>query len=116
MTLSENLTKELLEGLQGTKAFVITQAPDVIQQILQWKSAEAGFFVVVSLLLLGLGTWWWPKWTFDGDESDTPYMIGSVTALVIGVVMIFPNLYTMLQIHVAPKIFLIEYLTRLLKR
>ncbi len=48
------------------------------------------------------------------EEEDLPMFLGYVIPMIAGIIFIFENI-TWLQILIAPKLFLVEYISSLLK-
>jgi hypothetical protein len=107
----EGLTKlaeKLLEYLNRTEAFMSEQVPDVIQQFLQWKMVEAGVYVAVGLLLIALALRLWRRWNWIWVSADAIPFLPPMIGLIGGGFLVLSNGLTMLQIWIAPKVFLIE--------
>ena len=117
MQLSEVIVQEALGVVTSTKDFVVAQAPGLIQQILLWKSAECWFFIFLGVLFIISAVVMMKKFgAWQCTTEITPILeIASGTFIVMSVPSILVNAYTLMKIYVAPKIFLLEYLTSLLK-
>jgi hypothetical protein len=122
-SLSDDLIRELLTTLQSTKSFVIEQAPDVVQELVHYKLVESLIVCIICILAMfayryvGIRVW---KYTQTLDSySDFPFAAGLV-AVFGGIPLTIATLFflansasTAIQIYIAPKIFLIEYLSGL---
>lgn len=130
--MNDQLQQALLSVLQSTvdaataaKNFLVAEVPDVIHQLLVWKAVRAGtlaaVWLVVLVLVITLSVKLWcaskaykPRNAYDGDAG---YLLAaSVAAAVVAIlpcVMVVNQLMTLLQILVAPKIYLIEYAAQL---
>jgi len=120
--MNEQLQTALLMILNGTisaataaKDFLLAEMPDVLRQLLVWKAAEAG--VIALALLIGaslvFAAWWKNrKWCLEelGPLNLFPGML--IFGLLFAALC---NLLTVLQILLAPKIYLIEYAASLVK-
>lgn len=107
--------KSVLGGLQQGKDFVLTQAPDLIQQLIRWHYWQAWFSVVIEIIVIffcyrmisNLA----PKWVESHDPVGET--MGIIACSIIGFIstcgMIFGDLPTIIQIHVAPKVWLLEW-------
>lgn len=117
--MDKELATKLLEMLTGAQDFVLTQAPDVIQQLLVYSFWKAIVGVVIGAALLGAATWAasgiraaYEKGKNECDPS--PAFLGRVALVIFGGVagsMTFLNAgHSALFVALAPKLFLIEYL------
>lgn len=124
--IGKDLAKELLATLQGAKSFAIEQAPDVVRQLLVWKYAVAVAQTVSCAMLISLILAWSIKWApalierqkdkyFDTDIVWMPTIIVGGTGGVILLIGVIHGAAAWLQLHFAPKVYLIEYLSRLVK-
>lgn len=130
--MNDELSKALVEIINSTKdvvdggmAFLGQQIPDVIQQLLMWKMVQAGglavLFLVAGLASIKIVVWAIKKSKREKGEAkegryayydDTwlvpVYMIAPFSG-VVSFVLATVNLFTALQIWIAPKVYLIEY-------
>jgi hypothetical protein len=117
------------------KDFVIAQLPDVIKQLLLWKFAESfapmAFWFLVAFISTSIffGTTikhgdWLAATLTNGRSSDRPkngfprMFTGIFKAIVslVGIIMFLCSLnMTWLQIWLAPKVYLIEYVRNMVK-
>ncbi len=131
----------ILETAVEAKEFLVAEVPEVVQQLLVWKSAESaigiimyiGFVVFATVLMRkfikGINIEYVEegyddKRTFN-NLSDSKQIeiiaygvVGGITAFIclIGSFDSFlPNLKTIVQIQVAPKLYLIEYIAEMVK-
>lgn len=93
--------------------FAQQQIPDVIHQLLMWELTQAIVWLIVSVVLFVIAykslTDKWLEW------SDGATVISATVAGIVGVVVFLHNLLLMLKILIAPKLFLIQYATDLVK-
>jgi hypothetical protein len=142
----------LLSILQSTvdtagqiKDLVIEETPLVVQQLLTWHMAHAGFNACIGLFVIlvaylmirciykaeptptesdrdndKLDNWAW-QWNRGRErfifQEPAPYfvMIGGILLGLAGFIIFIANIPTMLQIWLAPKVYLIEYMAALSK-
>ena len=120
--LSE-IVKKALNVAEKTGKFVIEQAPMLLQEFYAWHIWSNIFFILlgISCIICGrrLPYSWLSKeesnWDYKyfkkyGDEKEViiawaSYGIG----LLIGIVMLIVNVYNLVYILVAPKLYLIDY-------
>ena len=121
--LNEKLTELLIwieEGVKTSKDFVAEQAPLYIQELLAWNFWISLIYWCISLALLYLpiytiirllrGKFTWK----DEDCTKEPILIfGGLIFLFIGAPTFFNNL-DWFQITVAPRVWLVEYLQKML--
>lgn len=114
--------RAIVEGVAQAKDFILEELPDVIVQLLWWKGVEATVFAFLG----GFGLYsiykitrkYWHKHVEWNKESKGVYVLFYVTALIIlGIIFLdwVSSFMTALQIAIAPKIYLIEYATELVK-
>lgn len=133
--LAEIITK-VSNGTDSAVAFLSSQLPDVVMQLLMWKlgsncalmvialfglAGAAKFFVAFKKCIdLGFKT---GEANFFHDGSNCSpiepialglsMFIGIATILLMG--LFLDSLFDVIQIYFAPKIYLIEYVTELTK-
>ena len=121
------ILKKGLETAEKTGNFIVEQAPDLLRQLLIWKTAEHAIFISIGIALLIIFFRWTKKVGREMKENDDDFedyfmgsiakmfiAIGYLTAFIVGIVMIGDNLQDLIQIVFAPKIYLIEYSAKLL--
>ncbi len=119
--LAEILGKTL-NGIDAASSFVVAELPDVIQQLLTWYAVK-GFIY----MLIGVFIWSLPfisyrrlnKWHKERDGYNDLFLevampVSLISLLVLCVSGSLINL-DWLQIMIAPKIWLIEYASELVK-
>lgn len=117
VALTEILNKTM-KGVEAGVGFLQAELPDVIQQLLIWKAAEAAFYSFVGVLMIFAsiyGAKRTHKASYDLDETVIPLYMASVGGLFGGCFLIGSNSLTVIQIWLAPKIYLIEYAASLAK-
>ena len=117
------ILKKGLEAAEKTGNFVVEQAPDLIQQLIVWKTCEYIFWILISIAFL-FSVYKWHKSAMKryGDLDgfiDEPeffiYCIYAIAVIVIFGIALFTSFFNLLQILLAPKIWLIEYASQLIK-
>lgn len=132
--VATNLNQVLIETIQQVKGgigkgvdFAMEQVPEVCQQLLVWKFAEAVAIVASMVLLVALCGWatWrfrkqlkWLCWD-DSLNMVHPGVAAPGFAWLILLVMFFmtvpPAASDAIKIKLAPKVYLIEYVSNLIK-
>ena len=118
--LLAELLQKAVSGLDSAVAFSQAQLPEVIHQLMYWKAALYGLrIVVISLLFLGCvvlfrkGVGWARGW-----EIEEIGIISVIASGVLGIILmflIFEDTGNLLQLWLAPKIWLIEYAADLVR-
>mgnify|MGYP003451954080 FL=1 len=117
------ILKKGLEAAEKTGNFVVEQAPDLIQQLIVWKTCEYIFLIIISIaFMFSLYKWYKSAMKryddFDGFYIKTEFFIYCIYAIVVILIFgigLFNSFFNLLQILLAPKIWLIEYATNLIK-
>jgi hypothetical protein len=124
MNNAKELLNVIITDAIAVRDFIISETPDVIQQLLAWNMTYSLVRLAVSILIFvcfAIGLFHHIRWIArhfnDADENliisnilcVATYSIPSVIATIV-----FFNL-TWLQIIVAPKIYLIEYAANMAK-
>lgn len=120
--LAEILNKTMA-GVEAGTAFLQAELPDVIQQLLMWKLAQASVMLAFSILgsLQFITTAWLSaKHSRNGgfldiDVAGIPCLMISACIAGVSVGGVFAWGANALQIWLAPKIYLIEYAASLAK-
>jgi len=109
-------------GIIKAVDFASEQAPLVIQEFLAWKSAEAIFNIVIVSIALCF-VFKFMKWSFKALKSGKPDIsfalcfMSSVflSAFLIGNVLI-KNTEQLIKIKVAPRVYVIEWVSSQVKK
>jgi hypothetical protein len=139
--MNDQLQSVLLSILQSTvdtagqiKDLVIEETPLVVQQLLMWKVAEAGFNIFIGVLLF-VGAfltwkgvfrnkpakdeenWAWTHNSYGSLRMKEPgpqfALMGAAILCLASGVIVLTNVPIIIQILVAPKVYLIEYMSLL---
>lgn len=108
--MSEQIQNEILKLLQGTKDFVISQAPDAIQQLIGAYTYDAYIGIVFSstAIVLLIACFFW---SFCFDSFDSMAEIARVVLsvlIVISFISLFINFSEYGQIKNYPKGYLLK--------
>jgi len=123
------ILKKGLETAEKTGNFIVEQAPDLIRQLLIWKTVEYSVYVILGISLIRYFYRWTKKVSKEMKENEDDFedyfmdsfaniliTIGQLSLLITGIILIAENLQDLIQIVFAPKIYLIEYSAKLLGR
>ena len=122
--LSEVVKKALLVA-EKTGNFVIEQSPLILQEFYNWHICSSIFWIILSLISIVFAFNFskifgkkvdkdyekkWGQTIIRGYVTDEFFtFIGMAISLVFGFVFLFSNIYKLIFILVAPKLYLIEY-------
>ena len=114
-------------GIEAGAEFLTNEIPDVVQQLLLWYGVQSAIVAVLGVILLYLSIFFLNKMILPKDKDNSVLhdsygfselgiatTIASVLGLFIGFPMSMQILET-IQIYIAPKIWLIEYVANLAK-
>ena len=105
---------ELLSYLKTAADFAAEQAPLVLQEILNWGIASNLLWIIIGILFIALIVIGNVKLTrkYPNDDFAPLYVISGLGGffILIGVLM---SMFDVVQIIVAPRVYLIEYVGRL---
>jgi hypothetical protein len=130
---TEKLQEQVMEymkiSINKIEDFAVNEIPPFIHEYITWKFYENLFPItlyVLFLLILTLVVYkfinpFW-KWAFKSskDNGDPIYFMGpGITTFLITVVVLFAfpydNIKNCIQITVAPKVYLLEQVTNIIK-
>ena len=120
MNITEELSKKALDYLSNIETFVSNEIPNYLTEVVEWAIAKsillAGVFLLFTIAFIVSASIIIRKPDEKFRDYDNKY-IGFWILLVAGLAFssgVFCNLFTLVQACVAPKVYLIEYFTRLL--
>jgi len=98
---------------EKTGTFVIKQAPELIQEFYQWHMYKDIFYISIGVLMIILGLVLSFKLAKYIDENDffnsPPPAIVFLIGVFGGFAILSTNLYDLIFLYTAPKLYLIEY-------
>jgi len=109
---------KLLEWLEATESFAQEQVPILLQEILTWKMVESS---AISTIALGCMAAYFtmlivaekPLVKDECTAVGVLTFVGILTTLISTIVFLV-HLFAVLQIHFAPRVYLIEYMRELI--
>ena len=106
-----------LSSLDTAVSFLSAEIPDLIRQLLLWHMTRAGVAVLISGAFMYAYYWFIRKTTKD-DSIDlyVPVAVVGGIAFIIALICFVAAIMDVLQIAIAPKLYLIEYAAGLYKR
>jgi hypothetical protein len=132
---AERLLKVIADGMEEGKEFVVGQAPDVVQELILWGRVTSVCWVSLMLLLAAVCflvfRWFKRRWdglpekerwqsanTYSSSLYPHDYGVGWVVALSVGWVWVLTAVIMAiesLQVWLAPKVYVVEYLADVVK-
>ena len=118
--LLQSALVELLTTFKESKDFALEQAPDVVQQLIVYTQVLNGIIISFALFLILTGVFGLYKFIQEGrrtewGDGDYPFwLLLTVIGWMIGFTILTPCLFTFLKVTIAPKVFIIEYISKLL--
>jgi len=121
----EELARRAIDAIDAGASWMSDELPEYINELLWWKGIESLIgFIFGAVLFAAVGLYW--KWYFKtmptwgksiSDDRAFDYGLGGI--VVSGVVcligLVFVKQLTWLQILIAPRVFLVEYLSAIAK-
>ena len=116
------VVEKALNVAEKTGDFVIEQAPLLLQEFYAWHICSSIFFIILGIAFIIIGIrlpyFWLDKeernWDFKylnryGDEGAISAWFCFGIGAIVGIIMLIVNIYDLVFILVAPKLYLIEY-------
>ena len=119
VAMTEILTKTV-KNVGTATDFLLTETPEVIQQLLSWKMAESICITVLSILwAIFVCTAVFKLFNHLRKKLEDPYDPEMAYFSFVGLFLLVPSFASAnidwLQIWIAPKVYLIEYTAALIK-
>lgn len=110
-----------VQSVSDVVEFGKQQIPDIINQLLMWKIAESGVWLLFGIVFLSVGMFFSNHYynrleNMEEGVGVAVRIIGSFISLLAGSIIIIRNLLDVLYICLAPKVWLIEYGAELVKK
>lgn len=110
-----------VQSVNDVVEFSKQQIPDIINQLLMWKIAESAVWLMFGILILVGGLYLSNHYYNKLEELEDGVgiavrIIGSVVSLLLGGIFTIKNMLAILYIWLAPKVWLIEYASDLVKK
>lgn len=110
----EKAISELISSTINAKDFILAEMPEYIQQLLMWKMSQGIFYAITGIFILYLAFLLSKKIMKQVDDMIMATMVCTAPVLA-GLILFFENITTVIQILVAPKVYLVEYAASLIK-
>lgn len=133
------MIEKAMTGVDAATEFMVAETPEVVQQLLSWYMLWSflKFLLGATILICVIVAWWkgpkglgeclnpdanrWDrkyKWSLTHDKDGDAFMFfltGLATAFVTLIGVAFASSFDWLKILIAPKIWLLEYASSLVK-
>jgi hypothetical protein len=113
---AQEVINESLNVIKNSKDFVVEEAPKVVKEYLKWKFAVSIFWICFGVFILLFFSILGTVWLKSQDPDFNLFGFLSVfISLIWGLPVIFTNVYELIYIVFAPRIYLIQHLVELVK-
>jgi len=120
--MKEELLKQLGSMVEFTKDGILkgieilqVQAPELVEQVLAFTIAADIIAIVFSLIVIGLEAFFIKRYIEKDEEWCIYPMIVFGVATLLAIIAIPCAVYEIVKVIIAPKLFLLEYITTLMK-
>ena len=117
------ILKKGLEAAEKSGNFVIEQAPDLVKQLITYKTIETSICVLIEITLMYL-IFRYFKYLYKKNNEDSDFIsdnefhiTGMIITSLMGIFLFFAfitDISNLIQLIFAPKIYLLEYIAKLL--
>ena len=117
------ILKKGLEAAEKSGNFVIEQAPDLVKQLITYKTVETSICVLIEITLMYL-IFIYFKYLYKKNNEDSDFIpenafhgVGIIITSLMGIFLFFVfinDISNLIQLIFAPKIYLLEYIAQLL--
>ena len=117
------ILKKGLEVAEKSGNFVIEQAPDLVKQLITYKTVETSIYVLIEITLMYL-IFRYFKYLYKKNNEDSDFIpenefhVGGIIITFVLSMFLFASFITdisnLIQLIFAPKIYLLEYIAKLL--
>lgn len=123
VSILDKFASELISGAHAIKDFAVEQIPDVIRQAINYNIAIESFHLIAATII-GYGTYRWfkglPEMWKKAERDNNEPLVGMATIfIVIGALAVGiwggGSLEDLLKLTLAPKVWIIEYASKLAK-
>jgi hypothetical protein len=115
--MDDRLVQKALDYLEGVESFIVTEAPDVIQQTLRyalisdWIEVIGIFILMTFFISLSFYTWFFPSYDKYG-YMEIQFVLGrmiSSAGVIFSSIAFVSCIQHLIKLYIAPKLFLIQY-------
>lgn len=114
-----DILKVLSDSVKSLSATGAQELPQLVREYLAWGIASSWFFVGLGVFLIGggavIGTRV-PRWFDEHDDIRVVPIILGIVIGVIGCIVIGANIYDIIQIQTAPRVYLLQQVLNLMQR
>ena len=115
MNIDEQAANQLIEYLNSSVDFAIAQAPLVAQEIISWTlfMHKAGAALGLSILIAG-AIFLYLKWNAWVKTAWSEAALFPMGMMLVGTIVILCNAAVIVKVTLAPRLFLLEFISRLI--
>ena len=117
------ILKKGLEVAEKSGNFVIEQAPDLVKQLITYKTIETSIYVLIEITLMYLIARYF-KYLYKKNNENSSFIsensfhvIGIIISFMASIFFFFAfiiDISNLIELIFAPKIYLLEYIAKLL--
>ena len=115
----EQILNYIHNGIKNAGDFVVEQTPLLVQEILTYNlifhGSLVGIGIFIAVMLISLTLYFWPKINWKDVDQVMILMFGNLFGWATSIVLILINVFTVIKIIFAPRLYLIEYVSDLIK-
>ena len=115
----EQILNYLQEGVETAGSFVVEQTPLLIQEILTYNlifhGILVGFGILIAVTLISITLYVLPKLDRNNVDQVMTFIIGNLLGWGASIALIFCNVFAAIKIYFAPRLYLLEYVSDLIK-
>ena len=108
------MIKKLIEYIEGTKDFILEQAPDIIQQILEYDTKSTILWLCLACIVALCGAALCVHGYFSTQSTfEKPYLIFAYMLTPFAIIAIFACCDNLIKIKIAPKYYVLEKIIKI---
>lgn len=121
LSRADSIFATMKEAAMAAKDFAMDQLPEIVQQLILFERVYLTCIVLAPIILLPLFVALWFKTSNTDSYKSEAILFGAGTIMLgasslIAFISMLVNFKSFLMVWFAPKIYLIHYLTELLKK
>jgi hypothetical protein len=124
---ADTIMDSMARTVERASSFAAEQVPDIALQYVAFGRASLTTYVVIGLIILSIGIWLavrvaimnsrgYPEFDYGWDDRRAGAMVSGLVGIMVGGVVFLHNLNNFIMVWVAPKIWLINEISHLVKK
>ena len=114
----EQRLANVLDAIENGMVWTSDQMPLVIKELFTWKTFEYSAWTIIGVILLIVGIKLAKKGIKEAEGGGflgdgLGWKLSGYGGISMGIIVVILHLYLLMQMNVAPKLYLIEYLGRI---